>query len=210
GVGGGGGGGGWRGGGGGGGGRAVVRDLDFAIDLPDVQERRARPLRLAVDGHGPDQLFLAIPIARHVDAEDVVVLAGIEVFRLTAIRGSRLEAVLRADRNDRLFDVVPVQITEHHVEAAVGDAFPSLVDGNDALAGVEADVQLGRLRLRGERQRHQGRCAQRADKRREPPIHCCWLLVVVLALLRASSAALYSSSLKSYQLIHAKPISSIV
>src|SRR5262249_14736807 len=113
-------------------------------------------------------------------------------------------------RNDRLFDVVPVQITEHHVEAAVGDAFPSLVDGNDALAGVEADVQLGRLRLRGERQRHQGRCAQRADKRREPPLHCCWLLVVVLALLRASSAALYSSSLKSYQLIHAKPISSIV
>ena len=97
--------------------------------------------------------FLPVPVLRHVHPEEEVVLARIEVRRLAAIRGPGLEAVLGADGDAQLLDMVPVQVPEHHVEAAVGHAFPSFVDGHDRLPGVEPDVELGRLRLRDERPR---------------------------------------------------------
>src|SRR5439155_25498309 len=97
-------------------------------------------------------------------------------------------------------------------------------DGRDALAGIESRVDFQRLRLceqplDGARAkpdcRHED--GNRAARHHPPATrhccHCCPGLAVVVtrfAHLRPSSAAWSSSSLMSYQLIHAKPISSIV
>src|SRR5205823_10457645 len=42
----------------------------------------------------------------------------------------------------QLLDMVAIQVSERHVEAAVRDAFPSFVDGNDVLSRVVLDVNL--------------------------------------------------------------------
>jgi hypothetical protein len=67
---------------------------------------------------------------------------------LATVGGAGVESILRADWNDRLLDVVPVQVPEDHVEAAVGHTLPALIDRDDRLSRLEADVKLGRLRLR--------------------------------------------------------------
>ena len=76
-----------------------------------------------------------------------MILAGIEDGRLATIGGTRIEAVLQADRNDRLFNVVSIQIAEDHVERAVGRALPALVYRDDRLSRFESDMELSRLRL---------------------------------------------------------------
>src|SRR6185436_4532389 len=73
---------------------AVVRDLELAIDFPDIEERRARLVRLPVGDDGPHQLLLPVPIFRDVDAKEEVVLSWIEVRRLPAIGRTRFEVVL--------------------------------------------------------------------------------------------------------------------
>src|SRR5262249_62153052 len=98
-----------------------------------------------------DEFLFPVPVFRNFHPEEKVVLARVEVGRLAAIGGTWVESILRADGNRQLLDMVPVQVPEHHVEAAVRNAFPSLVDGNDVLTRVETDVELCRLRLRDER-----------------------------------------------------------
>src|SRR6185436_4338870 len=120
------------------------------IDFPDIEQRRLRLLGLAVDGERPDQLFLPVPVLRDVDLEQKVVLARVEDRRLPAVGGAGIEAILRADGNDWLLDVVPVQVPEDHVEAAVRYALPAFIDRDDRLSRLEPDVKLCRLRLSNE------------------------------------------------------------
>src|SRR5258708_13520345 len=100
--------------------------------------------------------------------------------------------------------MVPVQVAEHHVEAAVGHALPPFVHGHDTLPRLELGVELGRLRLRKER--------RRGDHERRDELHCGWPCDVDVRLtpFLASNASLYSWSVKSCQVIQATPISSIV
>src|SRR5262249_29999028 len=156
---------------------------------------------------------------RHVDAEEEVVLAWIEVCRLTAIGRPGIEVVLRADGQGELLDMVPVQVAEHHVEAAIRDALPAFEDRHDGLTRIEADVQLGRLRLCEQRRHRDERRGYPQSTLQNPHaaprilqsllrtprsalriphwLHgCCPGAVVVVRFvpLRASNSALYSSS----------------
>ena len=67
----------------------VVRYLDFPIDLPDVEQGRARLLRPAIRRERSHQFFPAIPVSRNVHLEQEVILTRIEVLRLAAILAGR-------------------------------------------------------------------------------------------------------------------------
>ena len=72
--------------------------------------------------------------------------ARVKVRRLSQIGSLRFDVVGRTDRDDDFLDVVSVEVSEDHVEGAVGEPLPSFEDGNDGLSRVVADAQVvGRL-----------------------------------------------------------------
>ena len=112
---------------------APVQAHDVPVDLPHRPERPVGLVGAAVVRKGPDEVLVA-PVGRHAHLEDELLPARVEVCGLPPVGFTRFQVVVRADRNYRLFLVVPVQIAEHHVERAVGVALPALEDRLDVLA----------------------------------------------------------------------------
>src|SRR5213083_300812 len=110
----------------------AARHDDAFGDLFDRQQLAVRFLGLAVGRDGPrDHLFPEI--LRHPHSKHPALSPREEVRRLTAIRAARFNEVAGAGRYRELFLPVPVEVPEHHVEAAIRIANPPLEVRHDVL-----------------------------------------------------------------------------
>ena len=104
---------------------------------------------------------LVAEVLRDDDAKDVLVATRHEMRRLATV-ATRLERVVRTDREVNGLLVIAVHVAEPHVVRAVGIDVEPLVDRRDALAGRVTDGdELRRALLRDERSH--GDCADDRD-----------------------------------------------
>ena len=169
---------------------AEVADVELLqLRVGDVAgvERGVRLVGLAVDRQRPDDLPVA-EVGRHVDPEDEAVAARLEQRRLPQVRPARLHAVVRADRDERFFVPVAVEVAEGQVERSVRALLPAVEGGGDVLAGAVHDLAAGLARAGRQQQRRRGR---RDDARRPRArrVHSHLRLFVKRVSCRSASAA---------------------
>src|SRR5437762_8424021 len=112
--------------------------IDGRIDFAEGHQRSVRFFRTSMGGQRPHELLLA-PILWDPHFEDVLLSSQIKVRRLPTIN-AWLERVVRPDWDVEFLVVIPVQVTEDYVEAAVGHSFPALENRNDILADGILDL----------------------------------------------------------------------
>src|SRR5439155_15001554 len=103
----------------------------------------------AIRRQRPDDVLFP-PIFRHPDSKQETMTPRVEVRRLCLRQASGLDDVRWSERNIEFFLVIPIQVTEDHIEGAVGILLPPLEIRRDVLP---ADVlQLLRGRDAGRRE----------------------------------------------------------
>ena len=114
---------------------APVHRDDLVIDDLFRHEPPDRRVGAAMGGNRPHELFVS-PVRRHSHAPDKTLPPRVEIGRLSLIGIARLEEVVWPDRDVELLFVVPVQIAEDHVEAAIGVLLPALEHRLQVLSAV--------------------------------------------------------------------------
>src|SRR5439155_15365742 len=90
---------------------------------------------LPTDGYRPYELIGVAEILGHEDTKDILVPPCVEMCRLPAISGPRLELVIGANRDVEFFFEVAVHVAEPHVEGAVVVDVETFVDRCQSLSG---------------------------------------------------------------------------
>src|SRR5436190_23691015 len=103
-----------------------------AINHPDWIERSGNLSGLTVSSHGPHELLIP-EFFRHHHLEHILVPPHHKMSRLATIH-SRLEAVIRSNCNVEFFLVVPVHVSEPHVERTIRISVVTFVNRRDALS----------------------------------------------------------------------------
>ena len=144
--------------------RAAVEDR---IDLPHRVEPSDRLLELPTNPQIPYQFFV-VPVARHPHAKGLAIHTRVEERRLPLVAFTRLHPVVRADRHMHFLDMVPVDVTEVHLVAAIRVPRPPVKEWGDGLSRAELEIE--RVGLRGGCSRHAENEGESQDTdRRDPP-----------------------------------------
>jgi hypothetical protein len=153
-------------------GAVVVLDHDVIDEIVGL-ERRVRALGPSVAGERPDELLVA-KVLGNANAEQETVTPWKKVGWLPLIGPTRLDRVVRSDRQVDLFHPVSVEVAEHEVERPVRVLLPAFVHWSYVLTGRHCRLRAGVPVQHDDRSHSQSdrtRCGEGTGRTTHPPTH---------------------------------------